>query len=48
MLKLKFAQTVLFDEDVNALKKKTGVNNVNEALQIAVYHYLTCKHTDKY
>lgn len=35
-------QSVLPQEDVTALKIKTGESSVKEAISKAVYHYLAC------
>lgn len=37
-----YVQTVLPEEDVVALKKKTGASSIKDAISIAVYHYLKC------
>lgn len=47
MVKLCHAQTVLFEDDIKALKEKTGETDIKEALSKAVAHYLECEHTEK-
>jgi hypothetical protein len=41
-MKFVHVQSVLPQEDVIALKKKTGESSVKEAISTAVYHYLKC------
>jgi len=48
LMKLKHYQTVLFEDILQELKKKAGTKSTEEALRKAVYHYLTCEHTDEY
>jgi len=38
-------QTVLTEEDIDALKQKTGESSAKEALSKAVMHYLECEYT---
>lgn len=45
MEKIMHAQTVLSEEDIEALKKKTGEPNTKDALAKAVEHYLECDYT---
>ncbi|HIH45000.1 MAG TPA: DUF5371 domain-containing protein [Candidatus Methanoperedenaceae archaeon] len=45
MAKIMHAQTVLTDEDLSALKQKTGEKNTKDALAKAVQHYLECEYT---
>ncbi len=40
--KIVHVQSVLPEEDVLALKMKTGESSVKEAISKAVYHYLKC------
>jgi hypothetical protein len=40
-------QAVFPQEDVIALKKKTGESSIKEAVSKAVYHYLKCQKTDE-
>lgn len=40
--KIVHVQSVLPQEDVIALKEKTGETSVKEAISKAVYHYLKC------
>ncbi len=40
-------QSVFPQEDVIALKKKTGESSIKEAVSKAVYHYLKCQETDE-
>ena len=42
MGKIVHAQTILFEEDIIALKKKTGEKQTQIALSKAVHHYLKC------
>jgi len=46
MVRILHAQTVLTDEDLKRLKKKTGEDSTKEALAIAVQHYLECDSTE--
>ncbi len=41
-MKLVHVQSVLPQDDVVALKEKTGESSVKEAISKAVYHYLKC------
>ncbi|MFZ2412110.1 MAG: DUF5371 family protein [Candidatus Methanoperedens sp.] len=41
-MKIVHVQSVLPQEDVIALKEKTGESSVKEAISKAVYHYLKC------
>lgn len=41
-------QSVLPQEDVVALKEKTGESSVKEAISKAVYHYLKCNENIEY
>lgn len=41
-MKIVHVQSVLPQEDVIALKKKTGEPSVKDAISKAVYHYLKC------
>ena len=42
-MKIVHVQSVLPEEDVVALKEKTGESSIQEAISTAVYHYLECK-----
>ena len=42
MTEIEYASTLLLREDLERLKKKTGVQEVKKALQIAVNHYIKC------
>jgi len=46
-MKIVYAQTVLTDDILEELKKKTGEKNVKDALAKAVEHYLSCPMVDK-
>ena len=46
-MKFIHVQSVLPQEDVIALKKKTGESSIKEAISMAVYHYLICDLVDK-
>ncbi|HEY9246834.1 MAG TPA: DUF5371 family protein [Candidatus Methanoperedens sp.] len=41
-MKFVHVQSVLPQEDVIALKKKSGKSSIKEAVAEAVYHYLKC------
>ncbi|ADE36900.1 DUF5371 family protein [Methanohalophilus mahii] len=45
-MKIVHAQTVLTDEQLEALKKKSNETSTKDALSIAVQHYLECEYTD--
>jgi Family of unknown function (DUF5371) len=45
MAKIMHVQTVLVEEDLEALKKKTGETATKDALAKAVHHYLDCEYT---
>lgn len=45
MKNLQHAQTVLTEEDIEALKKKTGESAIKDAIAKAVTHYLECENT---
>lgn len=47
MVKIVHAQTVLEDESLNELKKKTGENATKNAISVAVNHYLRCSYTNE-
>lgn len=40
--KIVHVQSVLPQEDVEALKQKAGESSIKEAISKAVYHYLNC------
>lgn len=42
-MKIVHVQSVLPEEDVVALKEKTGESSVKDAISRAVYHYLECE-----
>jgi hypothetical protein len=44
-MNLVHVHSVFPQEDVIALKKKTGESNVKDAVSKAVYHYLKCQKT---
>ncbi len=44
-MKFIFVQSVLPQEDVIALKEKSGESSIKEAVAKAVYHYLKCDKT---
>ena len=46
-MKIVHVQSVLPQEDVVALKEKTGESSIKEAISKAVYHYLKCKNDDE-
>ncbi len=45
MVKIIHAQTVLMEDDIEALKTRTGENSIKDALAKAVGHYLECEYT---
>jgi hypothetical protein len=45
MAKIMHVQTVLTEEDIEALKQKTGETSTKEALSKAVSHYIECEYT---
>ncbi len=45
MTKIMHAQTVLTEEDIEALKQKTGESSTKDAISKAVSHYLECEYT---
>lgn len=42
MKKIVHAQTLLFEDDMKELKRKTGKKQTQDALNEAVQHYLKC------
>ncbi len=42
-----YVQSVFPQEDVIALKKRSGESNIKDAISKAVYHYLKCQKTDE-
>jgi hypothetical protein len=47
MSKIMHAQMVITEDDLKALKDKTGEKNTKDALAVAVAHYLECEYTQK-
>ena len=45
MTKIMHVQTVLMEDDIEALKLKTGESTTKDALAKAVAHYLECEYT---
>jgi len=45
MVKIMHAQTVLTEDDIEALKTKTGESSTKDAIAKAVTHYLECEYT---
>ncbi|MBP2029182.1 hypothetical protein J2755_000102 [Methanohalophilus levihalophilus] len=45
-MKIVHAQTVLTEEQLEALKKKANESSTKEALSVAVQHFLECEYTD--
>ncbi len=41
-MKIVHVQSVLLQEDVISLKKKSGETSIKEAISKAVYHYFKC------
>ena len=46
MVKLVYVQTVLTEEELEQLLKKTKCSNKKDALREAVLHYLECEEVD--
>ncbi len=46
-MKLVHVQSILPQEDVIALKQKSGESSIKEAISKAVYHYLKCDKTEE-
>lgn len=46
-IKIVHVQSVLPQEDVEALKEKTGESSIKDAISKAVYHYLNCNCNEK-
>ena len=46
MIKIMHAQTVLTEDDVEALKQRTGEDSAKDAVAKAVAHYLECEYTN--
>lgn len=46
-MKIVHVQSVLPQEDVIALKEKTGESSIKEAISKAVYHYLKCNNEEQ-
>ncbi len=46
-MKLVHVQSVLPQEDIIALKDKTGESSIKDAISKAVYHYLRCDLANK-
>ncbi|MHC1624987.1 MAG: DUF5371 family protein [Methermicoccaceae archaeon] len=46
MVKIVHAQTVLAEDDLIALKEKTGEKHTKDAIAKAIEHYLHCSYTD--
>ena len=44
-MKYVHVQSILPEEDVIALKEKTGEHSTKDAISKAVYHYLSCSST---
>jgi hypothetical protein len=45
MAKILHVQTVLMEDDIEALKSKTGESTTKDAITKAVNHYLECEYT---
>jgi len=45
MVKIVHAQTVLLEDELEALKQKTNEETTKDALVAAIHHYLGCAHT---
>jgi hypothetical protein len=45
MAKIVHVQTVLMEDDIQALKLKTGESTTKDAITKAVTHYLECEYT---
>ena len=46
MAKILHVQTVMTEDDLNALKEKSGRTTTKDAVIAAVEHYLECPYTD--
>lgn len=46
MAKIVHVQTVLLEDDIEALKLKTGESTTKEAITKAIAHYLECEYTN--
>lgn len=46
LMKIVHAQTVISQDDLDALKEKSGESTTKDALAAAVQHYLECEYTD--
>ncbi|MEA1894774.1 MAG: DUF5371 family protein [Euryarchaeota archaeon] len=46
MTKILHVQTVMTEEDLEALKTKCGLSTTKDAVAAAVEHYLACPYTD--
>jgi len=40
------AQTVITEDDLEALKRKTGESSTKDSISKAIEHYLVCPYTD--
>jgi hypothetical protein len=47
-MKIVHVQSVLPEEDIIALKLKTGESSTKDAISTAVYYYLDCEKIEKY
>ncbi|MHC1593646.1 MAG: DUF5371 family protein, partial [Methermicoccaceae archaeon] len=47
MSKIVHAQTVITEDDLNALKEKTGESSTKDSIAKAIEHYLSCPLTEE-
>lgn len=47
MTRIVHAQTVLLEDELEALKQKTNEETTKDALAVAIHHYLECIHTQE-
>ncbi len=45
MVRIVHAQTVLLEDELEALKQKTNEETTKDALAAAIHHYLECEYT---
>ncbi len=45
MVRIVHAQTVLLEDELEALKQKTNEDTTKDALATAIHHYLECEYT---
>ncbi len=45
MVRIIHAQTVILEDELEALKQKTNEETTKDALAVAIHHYLECAYT---